>query len=126
MKKILINFIALLMFSTPSFANWVKVASTANNDDFYVDFERIRKNDGYVYYWVLLDYLKPDKWGDLSVKVYSQGDCESFKYKELSSSYHTYPMGLGEPSTLAKPSPQWKYPPPNSSVEIILDKVCSQ
>ena len=125
MKKILINLIVLLMFSTPSFANWVKVVSTAN-DDYYVDFERILKNDGYVYYWHLKDYLKPDKWGDLSVKVYTRGDCELFRYFELKSSYHTQPMGMGPYSTLATPSPQWQYPSPNSAAERILDKICSQ
>ena len=36
---------------------------------FYVDFERIRKHDGYVYFWRIRDDLKPDKWGDLSARL---------------------------------------------------------
>ena len=38
--------------------------------NYYVDFERIRKHGGYVYYWIMDDFLEPDKDGDLSVLMY--------------------------------------------------------
>jgi hypothetical protein len=44
----------------------------------YVDFERIKKHDGYVYWWDLTDLLKPNEYGILSGKAYKQGDCKSF------------------------------------------------
>jgi len=59
-----------------------------------VDFEKIRKHDGYVYYWTLIDYLKPEQ-GILSAKVYYQGDCKQFRFKGLSFSCHKEPMGGG-------------------------------
>ena len=92
-----------------------------------MDFERIRKNDGYVYFWVLSDYLKPTKYGDLSSKVYYEGDCKLFKMKRLSSTYHTQPMGEGTPSTIDnKQIYDWIYPSPNSGYENILKNVCSK
>ena len=115
------------MFSSTSFAGWTKVGKSVRGDTFYVDFERIRKVDGYVYWWRLTDYLKPTQFGDLSSKVYHQGDCKLFRWKRLSASYHTQPMGEGQPSTTGvSKNQQWNYPPPNSVIETILKKVCSR
>ena len=55
---------------------------------FYVDFASMRKVDGYVYFWRLSDFLKPDTYGELSYKIYTQGDCKLFRFKYLSDSYH--------------------------------------
>ena len=96
MKKLLLIFTLLfstLMFSTPSYAEWTKVGTSVRGDNFYVDFERIRKHDGYVYFWRLSNYLKPSKWGDLSAKLYNQGDCKLFRFKILGSSYYKQHMG---------------------------------
>ena len=68
---------------------------SVSGNTFYVDFERIRKHGGYVYWWDLVDYLKPDKDGDLSYKSYNQGDCKLFRLRILSMSFHTEPMGGG-------------------------------
>jgi len=99
MKNLLLIFTLLfstLMFSTPSHAEWTKVSSTGNGaHTFYVDFERIRKHDGYVYFWRLRDSLKLDPFGDFSSKHYYQGDCKLFRHKMLSSSFHKKHMGNG-------------------------------
>ena len=129
MKKLLLIFTLLfspLMFSTPSYAEWKKVGNTVLGDIFYVDFERIRKHGGYVYWWTLTDYLEPTKLGNLSNKVYRQGDCKLFRHKNLSFSFHKEPMGGGI-GDIREPSNQnWSYPPPTSGDEIILKRVCSQ
>ena len=52
-----------LMFSPPSYAEWTKVSEDVDGNTFYVDFDRIRKVDGNVYYWGLTDYFKPNKVG---------------------------------------------------------------
>jgi hypothetical protein len=98
-----------------------------NGTTFYVDFERIRKHGGYVYYWYLTDYLKP-KFGDLSGKIYNQGDCKLFRHKSLSFSFHKEPMGggTGDVQEPVKKQQGWKYPPPNSVDELILKSVCSR
>ena len=92
---------------------------------FYVDFERIRKQGGYVYYWDLFDYLKP-KSGNLSVKEYKQGDCKVFRYKSLSYSFHKEPMGRGTGDVEEPHKKGWKYPSPNSVGETLLKIVCSR
>ena len=85
MKNLLTVFtlVFTLMFSSTSFAGWTKVTKGELGDTFYVDFERIRKHDGYVYYWVLTDYLRPTAQGHLSTTKYCQGDCKLFREKVL-------------------------------------------
>ena len=131
MKKLLLIFTLLfstLMFSTPSYGEWTKVSESVNGDTFYVDFERIRKHDGYVYFWTLTDSLKPTKLGHFSVKVYKQGDCKLFRQKPLSYSFHKEPMGggTGDVSEPVAEHKGWTYPLPDSSQETVLKSVCSQ
>ena len=124
MKRLtLLTVLVLSLLSTPVFADWTKVSKNADAT-FYVDFERIRKHGGYVYYWVLGDYLKPSKQGDLSGKVYYQGDCKLFRYKYLSGSGHKEPMGRGTGLMENRPDKEWRFPPPNSPIETILKSVC--
>ena len=126
MKKLLTltTLIFTVMFSSTSFADWKKVSETVDGDTYYVDFERIRKHDGYVYYWVLIDYLKPDKDGDWSWKIYQQGDCISFRYKDLSYSFHKEPMGRGIGETINPKNPEWIFLSPDSFGEDIRKSVC--
>ena len=97
MKKLTLIFTLLcstVMFSSNSFAEWEKLKkNSVDGDTFYVDFERIRKHDGYVYYWVLEDLIKPDKDGDLSYRNYFQGDC-MFIFGNCTISWNHSQMGL--------------------------------
>ena len=129
MKKLTLIFtllVSTVMFSSTSFAGWTKVSKNVDGDTIYVDFERIRKHGGFVYWWDLTDYLKPKTQGTLSGKIYNQGDCKLFRYKGLSWSFHTQPMGRGTRKTDNNPDKEWNYPSPNSSMETILKSVCSR
>ena len=126
MKKIiLILLFSAAMFSSSSYAEWMGV--TGNKAAiFSVDFERIRKNDGYVYFWEMTDYFKPTLQGHLSVKTYKQGDCKLFRFKGLSWSFHKEPFGEDLDYTHNVPDKDWRYPSPNSSAEEILKQVCNR
>ena len=131
MKNLLIIFTMLfstVFFSSPSYAEWTKLGTTGGGaNTYYVDFERIRKHDGFVYFWELDDYLQPIDGKVFSLKMYTQGDCKSFRYMTLSSSFHTQPLGGGTPSSSGSPkNPEWDYPPPNSMMETILKSVCNR
>ena len=92
-----------------------------------MDFERIRKVDGFVYFWTLSDYSKPLE-GTLSTKIHWQGDCKLLRNKVLSFSSHKEPMGGGTGQTFPVPESHkdWQYPPSKSSHEIVLKTVCSR
>jgi hypothetical protein len=96
MKQIALALTVFLSLMTPStsHAGWVKVTEGVRGDIYYID-TKIRKHDGLIYYWRLDDYLKPDKTGVLSAKVYYEGDCRKFRHRRLQDSYHTQPMGRG-------------------------------
>ena len=128
MKNLLTIFTLLftVMIPSTSFAEWTKIAEDDVGDNWYVDFERIRKHDGYVYFWRLADYLKPTEWGKMSSAVYYQGDCSLFRTKMLSVSYYKEPMGGGTGDVQEPVKKGWKYPSPDSVNEIILKDVCSQ
>ena len=115
-----------LVFSSSSFAEWTKV--TASNDGtMYVDFERIREHDGYVYYWRLDDHLKPNKYGRLSEELYVQADCKLFRQKFLYVTHHKEPMGRGTPFVSDNtPDKDWRYPSPNTLAETTLKSVCER
>ncbi len=125
MKLLTISLVLIfsVLFSSASYADWTKFSKDTIGNIFYVDFERIRKHDGYVYYWSMVDYLKPVE-GALSVRTYRQGDCKLFRDKLLSFHFHNEPMGRGTGENYSPENPKWSYPPPNSSSEYILKAVC--
>ena len=113
-------------FPAPSYSDWMKIDEDPYGNILYVDSERIRKVDGYVYYWTLLDYLKPIG-GFSSAIVHNQGDCKLVRYKFLSDSYYTKSMGEGIPSkTNNEPDKNWSDIPPDTLAEFLLKSVCNR
>ena len=102
------------------------MGENVNGTAIYVDFERIRKHGGYVYYWDLTNYLKPTKTGRLSAKAYNQGDCKLFRFKVLSYVFHNQPLGRDIGYSHSPKNPEWEYPSPDSAGETILKSVCSR
>ena len=129
MKKLslILTLLFSFMFSSLSFAEWTKVAESDQGNTYYVDYERIRKNNGFVYFWTMSDYLKPNYLGNFSAKVYMEGDCKLFRQKYLSDIYYNGQMGAGEiTATSNVPDKEWTYPSPNSVDETFLKTVCDQ
>ena len=131
MRKTLILLLTLIfsvMFSSTSFAEWKRVFTAEHGDTLYVDFESIKKYDGYIYFWYLSDFLKPLITGGdlLSVRSYWQGDCKKFRYKILSYSWHKEPIGGGEISSTHNLSDEeWISPSSDPVFDQILKSVCA-
>ena len=45
-------------FAPPVFAEWTKVGESVNGDTWYIDYDTVKENNGYVYYWRMDDYLR--------------------------------------------------------------------
>ena len=116
----------MVIFSSISWGEWTQVSKTTSGIPFYVDFERVRKHDGFVYYWVLVDYLAPTEQGKLSGQVYKQGDCNLVRHRFLSFVHHEQPMGRDTGESNTNKNPEWKYPSPDSTWESVLQTVCSR
>ena len=128
MKKLLLILTLLfsVMFSSTPYADWTEVSKNIGGDVFFIDYERIKKHDGYVYFWYLTNYLQPSSSGIWSVKIYRQADCKLFRSKSLSWSFHQEPMGRGTGILDNTPDKEWGYPTPDSSFEALLESVCSR
>ena len=96
MKTLLTIFtlVFTMMFSSTSFGEWTKVGKNVEDDTFYVDFERIRKHSGYVYYWDLGNYSSPrGNFKNLSVINYNQVDCALNRRKNITQTQYNGQMG---------------------------------
>tara|TARA_B100001057_G_scaffold490983_1_gene580294 strand:+ start:3184 stop:3573 length:390 start_codon:yes stop_codon:yes gene_type:complete len=127
MKNTILTFIFLFsitMWTSNGYGEWKFLTSSEDGTKFYIDFESVRKHEGYYYYWVLEDLLKPDIDGDLSYINYFQGDCNLFRIKHLSGLYYKLPMGEGNSYDVNPENPKWSYVPPGSVFETSLKTVC--
>ena len=100
-----------------------KITYGNNGDDFYLDLDRIKVNNGYVYYWYMQDFLLPLEMGIMSMKMYNQGDCEVGRYKDLTAKFFTESMGIGAGISHI-PIDDWHYPGPNTVLKKVFDYVC--
>ena len=121
-KKLLI-FLFSILISFNSYGEWVKVTESFAGDTNYIDTDTIKKYDGYVYYWDLVDYLKPT-FEMMSNKTYYQGECGVNRFKTLSYIFYEQPMGKGADLTHTPPNPEWIYPGPDSVGGIKLSYGC--
>jgi len=126
MKTLLTIFtlVFTLMFSSTSFAEWTKVGESELGNIMYVDFERIRNQDGFVYFWSLTDLLEPNAMGDFSSSRYARGDCKLFRMKILSYVFHQQPMGRDVGDTQNRSNREWIYPRPDTLNERALTRGC--
>ncbi len=131
MKNIVLIFTLLVSAGIlPSaYAEWTKVSKN-RKATYYIDFNKVREVDGYLFYWILGDYPKRTKNGDLSGMAYQQTDCKLFRYKVIHVKFYKEPMGnLGDRDSIKHHVPngdeaEWEYPDPRSSVEHTLRTVC--
>ena len=118
-------FTSSIVIGFPSYAEWKYLIKTSRGDSHYIDFNSLKREGDYIYFWSLRDYAKMDKWGDLSSKKYLKVDCKNFKFKFLSDSYHNRQMGKGLPVTVStKPDKNWTNINSNSVIAFVFQTVC--
>ena len=126
----IIHYLILLiiskLFLVEVKAEWTKVTESNNGQTFYVDLQTIHEKEGQIFFWELIDYKFQDEYGDLSAKIFIQGDCSKLRFKWLKLSYHKDSMGRDmvvdqKPSKLVS---QWQYPKIHTTSMKVLDFVC--
>ena len=123
MKKLLILLFSLLI-SSISFASWTLIGSDVNQNQYYIDFVKVKKVDRYHYFWWMTDLLEPDNEGDLSYLVYFKTDCKLLRSMTLIEYYYTQSMGTGNLTTNNVQNPEWLFHPPESMNENMIEEVC--
>ena len=112
------------MISFNSYGEWTKLTEDTEGETYYIDLNTIKKIDGYVYWWDLVNYVEPDD-GFMSVTSFVQGDCEIGRIKELSSTSYTELTGYGEYESDTTPNPEWDYFPPDTIGGHFLELSCN-
>lgn len=126
-KVLKIILLLIYLFCTNTLAtDWTKVTVGHNGHTFFIDMKKLIENNGFIYFWQLINYNEEDEYGDLSAKIYIQGDCKNFKFKWLKVSYHQMIMGkdvgkLDQPSKLVS---GWQFPIAGRTSFAVLDHVC--
>jgi len=126
MKKLLILTIIFssIVFATTSHARWTNIIRTHEGTTFYIDVLQIVRNNRYVYFWELIDYLQPTRYGVLSHVVFAQGDCNLLRKKTVSFSSHKVPMGEGEGVSHEVKNSNWVRSSPGSALETVVKSAC--
>jgi len=120
------------MLSFNSYGEWTLYSEDETNEsNYFIDLESVKKQDKYIYWWMLVDFFLPledelDVYeGDMSAKSFVQGDCELNRTKFLSLYTFKKPMGEEVSSIdLAEINPKWDYLPPDSIGESMLNLSC--
>ena len=123
MKKILALFILTVIL--PAQAEWIKMSEAKRGNVFYVDPTTISIVDSRRVVLEMIDYKRPDRDGDKSVRINREYDCQGVRYQVQSATYHRGSMGTGEVSTSTVGTMGWTDIDPNTPARAILDYVCS-
>ena len=119
------------MLSFNSYGEWTKVNEDIDDDSYYIDFATVKEIDGYVVWWEMKDFVKPNDEGFLSSQKYYKGDCQSSGVTYLSWYDYKANMseGNGEDRSMGilklEDIMGWIYPPPDSVTYDNLQIVCS-
>ena len=101
-------FLIISLFSINGFAvNWKKLSENKSGSSFYVDVENIKKHNGFVYYWILIDYLKSTKIGTSSDISEYKVNCVDERQTWLSNTFYSQPMAKGK--IITEKIPVWNY-----------------
>ena len=127
-KLILILLCSFLSF--PCFAKWKKIIETKTFTDF-IETGSVKKKNGIIYLWTLRNFIKKQKNGEKSLKLYSRYDCNTIKYEVLSIISYKTQMGKGRKFFYKKnvmdysDNSNWIYPNVDDEVYRLMKVICS-
>jgi len=119
-----LQFLFLILIALNSFGEWKFHSTSVKGEIFYLHTDTITRDEDYVYFWYLKNYLIPSKFGDLSSKVKVKGDCNNNRLKYLTYIWYKEPMGkgLGERSDTES---EWENQTTNSVGTELLNDACN-
>ena len=135
MKKIVIISNFLIIFSSNVYGEWSEFSrgiSEGVETTLYINEEEISIIDGFIHYYILLDFSNPVKFDKtffgtngyfFSAKTKIQGDCDNNKLKILKFILFEKPMNQGK-KYIEKLDYNWIYPSPETSYQEMLSLVC--
>ena len=125
MKKIIL--IIFLLNSTNAFAdyNWKKITKSTKGHVDFIDLNSIKRLGNKVFYNRLRDYIKPNKWGDLSSIIYIEINCTNFDQRYLKDLYFDQPMGNGKITTVNNETSEWSKTKKGTVARVVGKYACN-
>ena len=128
-----ILFVALLLGAAPAWADWLKVAETADTV-YYVDPASIGDKGDWRRVSVLQDFAKQEPGGTRSRRVSYEIDCAGRRIRSLAGTDYSEPMAQGTTVTAWERESEWLYVapktgsnmPPRTPYRQILAFACSR
>ncbi len=121
MKKLTILLFSILI-SFNSYGEWVQVSKNVSGTTTHINVDKIKENNGYIYYWTLSDYADGS---NESAKAYRQADCSVNRFKVLAIYFYSSPMGGGDSLPKFTPPDEWTYVIPNSVNDTLMTYICN-
>lgn len=131
MKPTIINkalLISLVIFSHKCFADWINIASSADNKStIFISVDSIVVKRNFRTVWEVMNYQEVQPNGSLSAKVQQEYDCFANKVRMLKASLHTESFGKGKVILHSHTSSgKWQQIPQNSIATYTSRFVCSK
>lgn len=108
---------AMLLAATSAWADWTKVAATADAS-FYVDPASIGPKARFQQVAVVQDNAKPDSVGARSLRVSYEIDCTEGRLRSLSATGYSEPMAVGKTVDSWNRESDWLYIAPRTGTNI--------
>ena len=104
---------------------WMYLGNNSSGDNYYGEINTIKENDGSIYWWFLVDNMKPHQQGYISFRGYQEVDCGRNRSKTLQYVFYKEPMGVSEIGRMT-PTDEWEYSTTDSMGYNMVRWVCSQ
>ena len=89
MKKLTILLFSIFI-SLNSYGYWSYVSFGSSGNNYYIDRSSVKApTPNTIYFYMVMDYIEPNKYGDMSLKKYKKGDCFGNKLKTLKGTYYS-------------------------------------
>ena len=114
-----------IVFSSPAWADWKLIATTANGDEAYIDMDSLRIDKSLRRVWTLSNLKKKGSKGELSIRVLREFDCKQEQDRAVVMTGFTGAMTSGEMlSTYRGDNDPWDYIAPNTIAQDYFLMVC--
>lgn len=134
-RLILLPFVAVLFCACGKtnreiLSAWYLFSEWPNEKSHFIDHSTIKRNGAIATSWHLMDYKKPQKFSEfssivLSSKSQMEFDCETERFRVLSTSGHSGNMGNGNVVGNITTPTEWNSVPPGSEIRNVWRFVCN-
>ena len=103
---------------------WKLVVSNSDGSN-YTDWNNLKRDEDFVYFWELVDFSSPFPNGTLSIKAHRKADCNDNRVQNLHLISYSENMGLGEVISDTNYQRDWELVPEKSIAATSILEVCN-